>query len=122
MYSIEPSIFNFLLKDIILTYGDSLRSRPSVIVNIIKLLHLHCNRLVHIINTTREWEGLILDVYQSFSLIFDGCKSSFNQIGCDPVEYSRTPDEFCNICHQHPSLLYKNNFFMFMERDFVRIL
>ena len=116
MYSIEPSIFNFLLKDIILTYGDSLRSRPSVIVNIIKLLHLHCNRLVHIINTTREWEGLILDVYQSFSLIFDGCKSSFNQIGCDPVEYSRTPDEFCNMCHQHPSLLYKYFFHVYAKR------
>ena len=116
MYSIEPSIFNFLLKDVILTYGDSLRSRPSVIVNIIKLLHLHCNRLVHIINTTREWEGLILDINQSCSPIFDGYTSDFNQIGCDPVEYSTTPDKFCNICHRHPSLLYKYIFHVYGKR------
>ncbi|XP_067939464.1 serine/threonine-protein kinase SMG1-like [Watersipora subatra] len=43
MYSLEPSIFNFLLKDILLVYGSRLKAYSSVTLHIIRLLHLHCN-------------------------------------------------------------------------------
>lgn len=41
MFAMKPSVFNLLLKEMILDCGDSIKSYPNLLVAILRILILH---------------------------------------------------------------------------------